>query len=175
MHFLWSTLLILALSSPASSIWIDVPFVQQQEEGCGAASLSMLIQYWKSKGHSVDQTASDPVRIMQLLYSKKDHGIPARDFTNYLRKNGFKAFEFTARWEDLAHHISKGRPLIAALEATGNRYRLHYLLVTGIDAHQNLVLVNDPAERKLLKMKRSNFEDRWKASGNWTLLAVPEQ
>ena len=168
-------LLLLAISSSASSVWIDVPFVRQQEEGCGAASLSMLIQYWKSQGHSVDETVSDPDRIMHLLYSKKDHGIPARDFTSYLRRNGFKTFELTGTWEDLVHHISKGRPLIASLEAAGNKDRLHYLLVTGVDTHQNLVLVNDPAERKLLKMKRSNFENRWRASGNWTLLALPEQ
>lgn len=173
MNFLWSTLLIFALSSSGSSIWIDVPFVLQQEEGCGAASLSMLIQYWQSHGFSVEENASDPVRIMQLLYSKKDHGIPVRDLTKYLQDHGFKTFEFTGKWDDLAHHISKGRPLIASLEANGNRDRFHYLLVTGIDRDQNLVLVNDPSERKLLKMNRNTFEDRWKASGNWTLLAVP--
>jgi ABC-type bacteriocin/lantibiotic exporter with double-glycine peptidase domain len=175
MHFLWTTLVILALSPAPSSIWIDVPFVAQQEEGCGAASLSMLIQYWKSHGYSFDKTASDPVRIMQLLYSKKDHGIRAPDFRNYLERQGFRTFEFTGTWDDLAHHLAKGRPLIASLEASGNRDRFHYLLVTGIDLQQNLVLVNDPAQRKLLRMKRNNFENRWKASGNWTLLAVPKQ
>jgi ABC-type bacteriocin/lantibiotic exporter with double-glycine peptidase domain len=175
MQLLWTTLVILALSSPASSIWIDVPFVAQQEEGCGAAALSMLIQYWESQGYSYDENASDPIRIMQLLYSKKDHGIPARNFKNYLQHQGFRTFEFTGKWDDLAHHLEKGRPLIVSVEASGKRDRFHYLLVTGIDLQQNLVLVNDPAERKLLRMKRSNFENRWKASGNWTLLAVPEQ
>jgi predicted double-glycine peptidase len=175
MQLLFTTLVIFALSSSASSIWIDVPFVPQQEEGCGAAALSMLIQYWESHGYSFDKTASDPVRIMQLLYSKKDHGIPVRDLSNYLVHQGFRTFEFTGKWDDLAHHLAKGRPLIASLEASGNRNRFHYLLVTGIDIQQDLVLVNDPAERKLLRMKRSNFENRWKATGNWTLLAVPKQ
>jgi len=175
MRWIWSALLIVALSNNSFATWIDVPFVPQQEEGCGAASLSMLIQYWKLHGYSFNEAASDPVRIMQLLYSKKDHGIPARDLTGYLRLHGFRAFEFAGTWSDLEHHLSKGRPLIAALEATGKRDRFHYLLVTGIDTPQNFVLVNDPAERKLLKMNRSSFETRWKTTGNWTLLAVPQQ
>jgi hypothetical protein len=33
--------------------------------------------------------------------------------------------------------------------------------------------VNDPAERKLLKVDYSRFEQDWKAAGHWTLLVVP--
>jgi len=36
------------------------------------------------------------------------------------------------------------------------------------------VLVNDPAQRKLLKLERSSFEREWSAAGKWTLLAVPQ-
>jgi hypothetical protein len=48
------------------------------------------------------------------------------------------------------------------------------VVVTGLDRQQELVLKHDPAERKLLKQHRSDFEKEWKATGNWTLLAVPE-
>jgi hypothetical protein len=34
-------------------------------------------------------------------------------------------------------------------------------------------MVNDPAQRKLLKQERSKFEKQWSAAGKWTLLAVP--
>jgi uncharacterized protein YvpB len=52
---------------------------------------------------------------------------------------------------------------------------LHYVVVTGLDWHKELVMVNDPAARKLLKQERSKFETEWKPTANWTLLAVPQQ
>jgi hypothetical protein len=47
-------------------------------------------------------------------------------------------------------------------------------LVTGVDEKQQIVLVNDPARRKLLPISRSDFEKSWDATNRWTLLAVPE-
>ena len=35
-------------------------------------------------------------------------------------------------------------------------------------------MVNDPAQRKLLKQDRSEFEQEWSAAGKWTLLALPQ-
>jgi hypothetical protein len=35
-------------------------------------------------------------------------------------------------------------------------------------------LLNDPAQRKLLKHDRSGFEKQWSATGKWTLLALPQ-
>ena len=69
--------------------------------------------------------------------------------------------------------IGAGRPLIAALKP-GSGSSLHYVVVAGLDQPQQLVLVNDPAQRKLLKEDQSQFEREWKAAGHWTLLAVPE-
>jgi hypothetical protein len=37
------------------------------------------------------------------------------------------------------------------------------------------VMINDPAQRKLLKESRSSFEKKWNAARNWTLLAVPQE
>jgi uncharacterized protein YvpB len=47
------------------------------------------------------------------------------------------------------------------------------MVVTGIDSKQNVLLVNDPAQRKLMKMDRADFEKSWNETGKWTLLAVP--
>ncbi|MCI0414267.1 C39 family peptidase [bacterium] len=169
----WSIFPVLALF--LSLIWIDVPFIRQEEKGCGAASIAMVMQYWQSEGHHVPEEASSPSRIMQLLYSKPEEGIRAEDLTRYLEEHGFQTFSFSGKSEDLAHHIKKGRPLIVSLEAEGKTGKLHFLVVAGVDPENELVLVNDPAERKLLKMKRTTFEKRWAATKNWTLLALPEQ
>jgi len=63
--------------------------------------------------------------------------------------------------------------LIAALKSSSGP-ALHYVVVVGLDARQQLVLVNDPAQRKLLQEDASRFEREWKAAGHWLLLAVPE-
>ena len=51
---------------------------------------------------------------------------------------------------------------------------LHYVVVTGLDWDNHVVIVNDPAQRKLLKLDQASFEQEWSAAGKWTLLALPE-
>jgi ABC-type bacteriocin/lantibiotic exporter with double-glycine peptidase domain len=91
----------------------------------------------------------------------------------YFEQHGFRTFGFRGEWKDLREQLEKGRPLIVALN-TGHG-NLHYVVVAGLDWQEGVVLTNDPAERKLLKQERSNFEKEWKAAGNWTLLAVPQR
>ena len=76
------------------------------------------------------------------------------------------------KWNDLRQHLEKGRPLIVALQPE-SKAPLHYVVLAGIDAERNLVVMNDPAQRKLLKEDRSRFMPEWAAAQNWTLLAVP--
>ena len=163
--------LLLGLSLTAAvgdaAVWLDVPFVKQQKNGCGAASIAMLMRYWaRAEG------AADPVRIQTELYSPDVEGIRGGDVERYFRENGFTTFVFKGAWADLEPHLAKGRPLMVCLK--DGRAPLHYLIVAGADTDRGLVLVNDPARRKLLKLDRTNFEKNWSATGNWTLLAVPE-
>jgi hypothetical protein len=50
---------------------------------------------------------------------------------------------------------------------------LHYVVVAGLDERENVVMLNDPAQRKLLKSGRADFEKEWSGTHNWMLLAVP--
>ena len=166
-------------ASEKSGIWLDVPFVKQEKDGCGAAVVAMVMQYWaQQRPKSADESpasdaAADPVVIQQALYSAKAKGIYASDMERYLQKHGFRTFVFRATWDDLKSHLEKGRPLIVAL-GTGPQEPLHYVVVVGLDGQEHVILVNDPAQRKLLKIDRGDFEKRWKAVKDWTLLAVPE-
>jgi uncharacterized protein YvpB len=92
----------------------------------------------------------------------------------YFQKHEFRTFSFRGDWELLEQHLQKGRPLIAALKPSGSDSSLHYVVVVGLDPKQNFLLLNDPARRKLLKQDRSDFEKQWSATGEWTLLAVPQ-
>lgn len=74
----------------------------------------------------------------------------------------------------LRSHLQKGRPLIAALKPARGETSLHYVVIAGLDWDNNLVLLNDPAQKKLLKVERGSFEKEWQAVERWTLLAVPK-
>jgi predicted double-glycine peptidase len=160
-----------ALILVISTIWLDVPFVRQTEQGCGAASIAMVMQYWSTKGYPVEASSMDASQIMHQLHSREAAGIRAQDVKNYLDRNGFQAFVFSSNLQELNDHIEKGRPLIAALEVKGKPGKFHYLVVVGID--QKHILVNDPSERKLLRISIEDFEARRAATDSWTLLAVP--
>lgn len=163
---------MLYAEAPAA-LWIDVPFVAQPRNGCGAASLSMLMQYWDGKSKTVSTADSEVSKIDRALYSPREHGIPAAAMGQYLQQHGFKAFAFAGKWSDLEEQIAKGRPLIVAVRPQGQT-ELHYVVIAGIDSARGLVTMNDPADRKLLNEERARFEKDWSATANWTLLAVPE-
>jgi predicted double-glycine peptidase len=160
--------LLLRLAAAAGGLWLDVPFVHQEKNGCGSASVWMLLQYWKTPA------APRLEEIHQTLFSKEAKGIYARDMERYFQSRGFQTFPFKGEWSDISAHISKGRPLIVCLERNAIGVPYHYVVVAGIDEDRQLVLINDPADRKLLPMHRADFERQWSATGNWTLLALPE-
>ena len=162
------------LSAQPSAIWLDVPFIKQEKDGCGAASIAMVMQYWlRQEGRAADNSSADAAHIQRVLYSSNAHGIFASEMEHYFQQSGFRTFTIRGEWEDLQQHLQKGRPLIVALKP-GTGGDLHYVVVTGLETSQGLVLINDPAQRKLLKQDRASFEREWSATGKWTLLAVPK-
>lgn len=163
---------VAAQTQPAPAVWIDVPFVHQPREGCGAASLLMLVQYWAQQQHQPVPPASVVETIQRQIGSPSEHGILASSMQEYLRQHGYQVFALNARWDDLESQLRKGRPLIVALRPPGQS-ALHYVVIDGIDPGRGLVMMNDPAERKLLSQERAAFEKDWSATDRWMLLAVP--
>jgi ABC-type bacteriocin/lantibiotic exporter with double-glycine peptidase domain len=164
----------LTRATDSSGVWLDVPFVKQRKDECGAASVAMILQYWlRQLGRPTDQ-AVDVDQIQRTLYSRAAHGIFASQMQSYFQEHGFRAFAFRGSWDDLNQHLAQGRPLIVALQPSSGKASLHYLVVAGLDGESGTVLVNDPAQRKLLKQDRASFEREWSATDRWTLLALPQ-
>jgi ABC-type bacteriocin/lantibiotic exporter with double-glycine peptidase domain len=161
-----------AYASQPAGVWLDVPFVHQEKNGCGAASIAMVMQFWQRQQGQPSDARSDEPGIQRALYSSQAHGIYASDLERYFQQHGFQTFAFQGTEDDLRHHLQKGRPLIAALKPS-SRAPLHYVVIAGLDSGHGLVLLNDPAGRKLLKQEWTTFEKQWNSAGHWTLLAVP--
>lgn len=158
-----------------AGVWLDVPYIKQTEEGCGSASLAMLLQYWASHGADVPAERTDADAIQKQLYNEKAHGIYASDMERYLKDSGFHAFTVRGEWKDFRENLPLGRPLIVSLQPGKNKGPYHYVVVTGMDWEHEAVFVNDPARGKLMRIERADFEREWQAVGNWMLLAVPER
>lgn len=161
-----------AAKNPA--IWIDVPFAAQTKDGCGSASIAMVMQYWENKQGQPVAAAANPLTIQAALFSRAAGGIFASSMQSYLQKSGYQAFIFQGQWSDLQHHLALGRPLIVMLKASGPLGPLHYVVVVGIDSERGYVFVNDPAQQKMLRISREGFESEWGHTRHWILLAVPQ-
>ena len=161
-----------AYAVDTTNVWVNVPYVKQEKDACGAASMAMVMEYWQRQEGWPASPNAQTTHILQALYSDTAHGIYASAMERYLRQNGYQTYAFAGQWSDLEREIKKGRPLIVALKPDASR-SLHYVVVAGVNDPQQLVLLNDPAQRKLLKVERSRFEREWQATKDWTLLAVP--
>ncbi len=161
-----------AMAAGAANIWLDVPFVRQTKQACGDACIAMVMQYWQQKHDQPTQTSTDVASILRELPPGR-HGVSATRMAGFFQQHGYLAFAYAGDWSDIEYQIAKGRPLIVALKPEGDP-ELHYTVVAGVDSPEHLLLMNDPAQRKLLKVDRMRFEHEWRATGNWTLLAVPK-
>jgi ABC-type bacteriocin/lantibiotic exporter with double-glycine peptidase domain len=160
-------------ASGSGGVRLDVPFVKQEKKACGAACIAMVMQYWLDRQVRSTNESIDVEEIQRALYSPGTRGVYASEMERYFREHGFRAFPFRGDWAELRQHLEKGRPLIVALRPSRLDSSLHYVVVAGMDWEQELVLLNDPAQRKLLKQDRAGFEKQWSATGKWTLLALP--
>src|SRR4029077_18169216 len=54
-------------------VWVDVPFIRQEKDGCGAASIAMVMQYWLQKKALPVEASADVQVIQSALFSSKEH------------------------------------------------------------------------------------------------------
>jgi ABC-type bacteriocin/lantibiotic exporter with double-glycine peptidase domain len=163
------------LAAETGGAWIDVPFFAQSKDGCGSASIAMVMTYWANKEGLAVPAAAGLQTIQAALYRSKDRGIRSGDMQRYFQSSGYDAYAFDGTWDLLRHHLELGRPLIVGLEASGPLEPLHYVVVVGMDWDRGYIFLNDPAQQKMLRISRQGFESEWRPLHNWTLLAVPRK
>ena len=158
-------IILLAMSLAAAEVpRLAVPLVRQQKNGCGAASVAMVAQYWepaRAPSHS---------EIYAALIDADGKGIELSRMKQYFEQLGFRAFTVRGTWTDLERHLEKGRPLIVALR-NPRTTRLHFAVLTGLETGS--VWLNDPTKKSPQRRDRAKFEKEWSAAERWMLLATP--
>lgn len=148
---------------------LQVPFVKQQKNGCGAASVAMVMRYWG--GHSATVSAIPSAQaVYQRLYEPGLKGIQLAEMKRYLEEQGYQAYTLRGEWNDIEQHLSKGRPVIVALKP-GARKPVHFAVLSG--AAGEAVLLNDPTKKKPGRMARRKFDAQWSRAERWMLVAAP--
>jgi len=156
----------------ASKTPLDVPFFQQEKNGCGAASVAMVAHYWGARLAKAPAAVPPPKQVYERLYLAERLGISLADMKRYLEELGYNAFTFHGEWNDLTGQLSNGRPIIVGLKNRRSE-RLHFAVVVGMEGDH--VWLNDPTRGKPNRIKQSDFEKQWKSGDRWLLLAAPSR
>lgn len=161
-----------SLQSDPDWLYLDaVPAVEQvSSEGCGAACLAMVLQYW---GHDVS-----PEELEDECVVPGTEGILATSLRDAARRRGLAAYLFAGTVADLEHELERGRPVIVGLaHPRGDAYLAHFQVVVGLHPTQQDVAVLEPAVGHLMRDALVDFESAWGRAGNVMLVvfeAEPE-
>lgn len=154
---------LLAISAGPLQVIDDVPFVKQESDYCGPASLSSVLSFY---GDSLDQET-----IGKAVYSPALKGALITDLESFARDRGFRAESARGETEDLKKFIRKGKPLIVLVDyGLWFVSRPHYLVVYGY-TDQGFLAHDGSEPDRLFPFDR--FERIWERIGNAYLMVYP--
>jgi len=157
--------MILPLVAVLAASSLEVPFVAQRKDTCGAAALAMVLRYWG------DEATHDDVA--RTLLTPELHGIAGSRLAAFARGRGMEAVAYRGDMANLREFVGKGRPLIVAWDMGRGRY--HDVVVVGFDVGRGAVVVHNPAEGASRAVKTGAFEKRWAGAGYWTLFVARDK
>ncbi len=156
-------ILLLFLLLPLLLSFLDVPFVRQERDFCGPASLSVVLKYY---GKDVSQE-----EIAKEVYSPKLKGALITDLRIYAQSQGFRAEVLQGDLRDIEGYTDKGIPVIILVELGGwVRSVPHYMVVVGYDDEYFIVHTGYEANRR---MKKEDLDKVWKRMGRVMLVVYP--
>ena len=159
-------LLILApTSASARHLIAGVPFIPQQRNRCGPASLAMIFHYYRV-----------PIKSEELareIYERRFSGALNLDLLIAARRHGFAAQAQSGDLELLKSYLRREIPVIALVRPRSgadrtNPTRYHFLVVYGFDDGSRQFTVHS-ARRGGQKISYQTFQRRWRPTGNWML------
>jgi cellulose synthase operon protein C len=156
---------VIALAGLLAAVHLVVPFIPQQRDTCGAASLAMVLRYWGVPANHDE--------IARAVVHSGERGVAGSRLEAFARGQGLFALAYEGDLAQLQDSLAKGRPVIVAL-ATGRGLH-HDVVVTGFDDATREVVLHDPSEGRDRRLAAAAFEKRWGQAQHWALLVLPGQ
>jgi tetratricopeptide (TPR) repeat protein len=148
---------------PVAATITGVPFVLQDKNYCGPASMAMVMAF-----------AGNAVGVAQLaeqVYTPGKEGTLQADLVGAARRNGMMAVEIRGM-SALLREIAAGHPVLT-LENLGLSWypRWHYAVVYGYDLSEPTITLHSGSHEADQKSMRK-FERCWEDSGDWAIVVL---
>lgn len=143
----------------------NVPFVPQEEDQCGPASLAMVMG-----------AARVDVPLFDL---KREVFLPGRQGSLQVemlavpRRHGLVSYRVPPRLEDVLREVAAGRPVIVLQDyGVWPVKAWHYAVVVGYDYPKGDIILHTGLKQGM-RMPFAVLEYLWKQSDYWAMVAVP--
>jgi len=151
------------------SLFLTVPFLDQEDRLCGPASLAAVLHYWQNKTGRPETPLSE---ITRATFLPALGGALGADLARFARGAGFAAAPYSGDLADLRAHLADGRPSIVFLNLGYRRFPAgHFVVVTGIDVRG--VIAHSGAQPNA-HFAYDDFMAAWAKTDYWTLTLRPK-
>jgi tetratricopeptide (TPR) repeat protein len=130
------------------------------------------MEYWGMENVCFDE-------LVGLTFSKTIRGTSNSSMIFFPEQYGLRAFSFTGDFKLLQKLLSNKIPVIV-LQDFKKGFKLgHFRVVIGMELEKKLILVKDPAKKKIQKMKWDKFQALWERGNSinnnrWAMIVIPE-
>jgi predicted double-glycine peptidase len=143
----------------------DVPVVRQRAlTDCGVAAAAMVLGRWQGVNEGTTFARAQVVPPSTLS---------AVDVRDLVRGEGLRAFVIEGSYDDLAHELGEGRPVIVGTvkpRTDGRAYR-HYEVVVAVHADGRVATIDPSLGWRAYT--RADFEAEWRAAHHTTIVVLP--
>lgn len=143
----------------------SVPFHAQERFQCGPAALAMTL--------NAAGIPTLPDALISQVYVPQREGSLPPEMLAAARRNGAFGARIPPRLDALLAEIAAGHPVVVLQNLSLPVFPLwHYAVAIGYDIPgESIILRSGVTERLVMPM--STFENTWKRSGYWAMVALP--
>ena len=142
---------------------LNVPFVEQSENSCGPATLSMISSFSGLK--------ATPEELAPMMVTTGKNGTLQIDYLGAARRVGLIAVTITTL-RDLLTEVSHDHPVVVLQNLGSSANPLwHYSVVHGYDLPRELLLLHSGRNQNL-RVDLAQFERTWKGAEYWALVLL---
>lgn len=138
-----------------------VPYLRQQREYCGPATLAMVFKYYNV--HIPQE------ELAGEIYRKELDGALNLDMLIAARKHGFGAHTPEGSLRALKEYIAREIPVIVLVSSGPDTDQYHFMVVYGYDDAKKIFRIHS-GRRKAGAIGYQEFSRVWEPAGKWMLV-----
>ena len=147
-----TAVLLAGCTTPGPVVLVDVPFMEQAPNRCGAASLEMVMRYLG--------TEADGAALDREIYIPALAGTVPELVAEGARKQGLSASVEQGTEADLQQLLKNGTPPILMLASTADDSKGHFVVVTGMNLQTGALRIHSGKNRNQW-LSHKSWHSRW--------------